>query len=96
MAALGTPQQTPIGTTSPNAANQMQAAVAQVQQMMQAYKAAQNPQAFIQQSLQSNPAYQKAVNRIKQFQDPKSAFYARAKELGVDPEQFLSNFKGGM
>lgn len=74
----------------------MQNAVAQMQQLMNAYKAAQNPQAFIQQSLQSNPAYQNAVNRIKQFQDPKAAFYARAKELGINPEEFLSNFKGGM
>jgi hypothetical protein len=74
----------------------MQNAVAQVQQMMEEYHKFQNPQMYIQQKLQQNPAFQQAITRINQFKDPRAAFYARAKELGVDPEQFLSNFKGGM
>ena len=101
MAALqqnqqGFHQTTPQIPQTNVAANPMQNAVAQVKQMMDAYHAAQNPQAFIQQSLQSNPAYQNAVNRIKQFQDPKAAFYARAKELGIDPDEFVKQIQGGM
>ena len=88
------PTNTPIIPT--NGANQMQEAVMRAQQMMNAYQMAQNPTGYIQQNLQNNPAFQRAVQRINQFKDPHQAFMTRCQELGVDPNEFLRQYKGGM
>ena len=92
------PQQAQQSTiTAPNVTvNPMQQAVMQAQQMMQDYQKMTNPAAYIQQRLQNDPAFQRAVQRINQFKDPRQAFMTRCQELGVDPNEFLKQYKGGM
>lgn len=64
----------------------------QPQAMMQQFKMASNPM----QMLAQNPSYQRAMQRVQAATNPKQAFYNRARELGVDPDQFIQQLKGGM
>ena len=62
--------------------------------MMQMFKAANNPQAFIQQMMANNPQATNAMNLIQQYGgDAKAAFYALAKQKGIDPEEFLKSLQ---
>lgn len=55
-------------------------------------QAIQNAQAMMQQfKMAGNP-----MQRVKMATNPKQAFYDRARELGVDPDQFIQQLKGGM
>lgn len=55
-------------------------------QMVQSLKAIGNPQMMIQQM----PQYKQVMDYVNQNGgDAKSAFYAKAKEMGVDPEEIL-------
>lgn len=59
--------------------------------MVQMYKAAGNPQAFIQNMLDQSPNKNEILGIINAANgDYKAAFYMMAKQKGVDPEQFLS------
>ena len=50
-----------------------------------------NPQAMFQSMLTSNPNMKNVMALIsKSGGDPKAAFYALAKEKGIDPNKFLS------
>ena len=55
-------------------------------------KAASNPQAMISQIMQNNPNF-KTVQEIGQKYNGnfKQAFYDTAKEMGVDPDEFLKD-----
>lgn len=57
------------------------------------FRNAQNPQAFLENMLASNPRMKDAMDMIKQYDSPKDAYYALAKQKGVDPEEFLRNFR---
>ena len=55
-------------------------------QMVQSLKAIGNPQMMIQQM----PQYKQVMDYVNQNGgDAKSAFYAKAKEMGVDPDEIL-------
>ena len=55
-------------------------------QMIRQIKAIGNPQMMIQQM----PQYQQVMDYVNQNGgDAKSAFYKMAKEMGVDPDEFL-------
>lgn len=60
--------------------------------MMQMYKTASNPQAFVQSMMVNNPKAMEVMNAINACGgDPKAAFYNVAKQKGIDPEQFLNS-----
>lgn len=62
----------------------------QIKQMMQMARTMQSPQAAIQQI----PQLQQAMDFVRQTGgDPEKAFYALAKQRGVDPESILSQLK---
>lgn len=55
-------------------------------QMVQNLKAIGNPQMMLQQM----PQYKQVMEYVNQNGgDAKSAFYAKAKEMGVDPDEIL-------
>ena len=61
-----------------------------IKQLMQMAQAMQNPQAAIQQI----PQLKQAMEFVQQAGgDPRQAFYALAKQKGVDPEQILSQLR---
>lgn len=61
---------------------------------MNQLKMVQNPQAALSQLMQTNPQLQQAMNIIKLYGgDPQSAFYAMAKQAGVDPQEVLNNLR---
>ena len=63
-------------------------------QMMNLVKNANNPNAVLQQLIQTNPQMQQAMNYINQNGgDPKAAFYKLAQEKGIDPNLVLSSLK---
>ena len=56
------------------------------------YKSASNPQAFVQSMIANNPRSVEIMNMINASGgDPKAAFYAVAKQRGIDPDQFLKS-----
>lgn len=57
------------------------------------FRNSQNPQAFLENMMSSNPRMKDAMDMIRQYDSPKDAYYALAKQKGVDPEEFLKNFK---
>ena len=62
----------------------------QIKQMMRMVRMAQNPTLAVQEMVRKNPQFQQAEQFIKQTGgDPKQAFYALAKQKGVDPDAFL-------
>ena len=65
-----------------------------LQQMANVIKNSRNPKAMLEQMMQSNPQIQQAMNYINQNGgDAKSAFYALARQKGVDPESVLRMFR---
>ena len=64
--------------------------IAPIKNMMQAVRSAGDPNAMLQQMMQSNPKMQKVQQIVQQYNgDPRAAFYALAQQNGVDPEQIL-------
>lgn len=68
----------------------MTSQMGQIKNLMQMAKAMQSPQAAIQQIPQLKQAME-IVN--KAGGDPQKAFYALAKQKGVDPESILSQLR---
>ena len=61
-----------------------------VKQMVNMIKSARNPQAMLNQLMQSNPNYRQVTDIINQNGgDPKKAFYALAQQRGIDPNEIL-------
>lgn len=56
-------------------------------------KAAQDPISALNQMAQSNEQLQPAVAFISQNGNAKAAFYAMAKQKGVNPEQFIAQLQ---
>ena len=62
--------------------------------MMQMFKASNNPQAFIQSMMANNPQAAEAMQLIQAHGgDARAAFYALAKQKGVDPDEFLKSLQ---
>lgn len=60
-----------------------------MREMMERAKAFRSPEAFLDNLSQTNPKAKEVRELISQYGDPKTAFYARAKQLGVDPNSIL-------
>ena len=54
-------------------------------------KTAANPNAMVQQLLQQNPQVQQIIQQYGG--DAQKAFYGMAQQMGVDPEQILSQIR---
>ena len=66
----------------------------QLKKVANLIKTAKNPQMMINQMLQNNPNYQRAVDYVNQNGgDAKEAFYALAKQNGLDPNEILGIFR---
>lgn len=68
-----------------------------ISQMAETVKAAQNPQAALSQMAQNNPQVQQVMQYVRQNGgDAKSAFYALAKQKGIDPDTIIQQVQGMM
>ena len=68
--------------------------VNQVKQMFDTLRAAKNPQAILNQMIQSNPKMRGVMDYINQNGgDPQKAFYTMARQKGVNPEEILNMLK---
>ena len=71
--------------------NRLSSQIQPIKQMMAAVRSAGNPEAMLNQMMQTNPKFRQVQQFIQQYGgDPKAAFYALAEQQGVDPEQILS------
>lgn len=62
--------------------------------MISAFKAAGNPQLFLNNILSQNPQFNGVMAYIEENGgDAKKAFYKKAEELGIDPNVVLSQLK---
>lgn len=74
-------------TTNPNILNNLQ----QIKGMMNLVQGANNPTAMMESMISQNPRLKEVMEFVNQNGgDAKAAFYAMAKQKGVDPEQILS------
>ena len=61
---------------------------------MNAVKTAQNPEAMLNMLANKNPQLQEALKLSRSSgNNPKEAFYKRAEELGVNPDDILNMLK---
>ena len=66
----------------------------QIKSMMNLVKTAGNPQAMINQLMQTNPQMRNVMNYVNQNGgDPKRAFSQLAQQKGVDPDEILKLFR---
>ena len=66
----------------------------QIKQYMNLFKNASNPQALLQNMIQSNPQVKSIIDYVNQNGgDPKTAFYKLAEQKGVNPDQILNMLK---
>lgn len=62
--------------------------------MMKSIQAASNPKQALQSVIQQNPQMKQVMDLVqKSGGDPREAFYALAREKGVDPEEVLKSLK---
>jgi hypothetical protein len=68
-----------------------------ISQMAGMVQAAQNPQAAVSQMAQNNPQMQQVMQYVQQNGgDAKAAFYALAKQKGIDPNLIIKQVQGMM
>ena len=62
--------------------------------MMQMVRSANNPQAMINQLMQTNPQMKQVMDVVRASgNDPKKAFYALAQQKGINPDDILNQLK---
>jgi len=65
--------------------------IQQLKQIKQTVETAQNPQLAFNQMLMSNPQLAGAFNLIRAMGgDSKTAFYNYARQMGIDPDNFIN------
>lgn len=88
------PQNPMLGALNQSKMSGLLGNLGQIKQMMNTLRAAQNPQAMIQQMAGNNPQLSQAMKLIQDSGgDGKAAFYKLAGDMGVDPEQIISALK---
>ena len=66
----------------------------QIKQMMQAFRSAGNPQAMLNQLIQTNPQMKQVMDFVKASgNDPKAAFYRLAEQRGINPQDIIDQLK---
>ena len=87
-------QNNPMLNQLNNSPNQITPDLTQVKEMAQMIGNAKNPDAMIQYLMTSNPQFKDAMNFVRQNGgSPKDAFYALAKQRGVNPDEIISLLK---
>ena len=62
--------------------------------MMRTFKMASNPQQYFMSMINQNPQIKQAIDFVNQTgKNPKDAFYALAKQQGVDPDEILKQLQ---
>ena len=57
-------------------------------------RSANNPQAMINQLMQTNPQMKQVMDVVKASgNDPKKAFYALAQQKGINPDEILNQLR---
>ena len=65
-----------------------------IKQMMGAMKLSQNPQAALNQLIQSNPQMQQVMQYVNASgKTPEQAFYALAEQKGINPQEIIDAVK---
>lgn len=68
--------------------------LAQIKQMAQMMKTAQNPQAMLNSLMAQNPQMRQVMDFVRQNgNNPREAFYSLAKQKGVNPDDILNMLK---
>ena len=68
--------------------------ITQARNMMNMLKNSSNPQAMLQNMINQNPQMKQVMNLINENGgDPKRAFYSKAKQMGVNPDDILNMLK---
>lgn len=66
----------------------------QVKEMARMISGSKNPDSMIQYLMASNPQFKDAMNFVRQNGgSPKDAFYALAKQKGINPDEIIGLFK---
>ena len=66
----------------------------QIKQMMGMVKAAQNPQAMVNQLIQNNPQMRQVMELVNQYGgDPNKAFCAVAEQYNISPQDIMNMLK---
>ena len=66
----------------------------QIKQMISLVKSSGNPQALLNQLIQTNPNMKQAMEIVQQYGgDANKAFYALAEQKGIDPKEILDLLK---
>ena len=72
--------------------SQLSQTTAKVKQLMNTVRMARNPQAMMNQMLQTNPQLKQAMNLINTSgKTPEQTFYALAEQMGVNPQDVLDS-----
>lgn len=68
--------------------------IGQLKNMFQMIQYAKNPQATLDKLIANNPQGKEIMDYVKSFNgDYEKAFRSKAQEMGIDPNEFLGNFK---
>lgn len=68
--------------------------LSQIKSMVNMIKSASNPQAMLNQLMQTNPQMRGVMDYVnRNGGDPKRAFYTMAQQKGVDPNEILKMFR---
>lgn len=74
--------------------NRVSSQIQPIKNALNMVKTAQNPQLMLNQLMQNNPMYSQVQQIIQQNGgDAQKAFYSLAQQMGVDPNQILSQLK---
>lgn len=74
--------------------SQLSQTTAKVKQLMNTVRMARNPQAMMNQMLQTNPQLKQAMDFVNASgKSPEQAFYALANQMGVNPQEILDGLK---
>lgn len=66
----------------------------QIKQMAQAFKTAGNPQALLNQMIQTNPQMKQVMDFVRASGgDPRAVFYRLAEQRGINPQAILDQLK---
>ena len=66
----------------------------QIRQMIGMLRSSGNPQAMLMQMMQNNPNVKQAMEIVQQYGgDAEKAFYALAKQKGINPQEILDLLK---
>lgn len=64
-----------------------------ISSLIERIKCASDPQSLINDLAQSDPQVQQTMNLVRQYGDAKTAFYAIAKERGINPDEILGQLR---